>query len=327
MIIRHGGYGDAIQATSVIPYLQKDGYLIDWYGNDRAWEIIKADPRINKFIHHEDGSVPINKLEDHWQKIADEGKYDKVINLTGTVENELLFAYPQPMYFKPIGIRRFAANKNYFDAHVERAGYKPNKPRPSLCLSQEEKQKGKAWRRKHKNKFVILWAMAGTSVHKVYRYFETVTRRFLETHPDAELVTVGDYPTKLLTYAHPRVTNTMFWEMPFRDSLILAKYADLVAGPETGVLNAAAGFGSRTLCLLSHSSKRNLTLYWPNDYSLQAPVWCSPCHLLHKYAFIWRHKCQVGNLDTPRCCEHGPGDVLENMERAYDNWKKAGKAA
>lgn len=322
MIIRHGAIGDAIMATAVIPYLRQEKYEIDFYTNERGREVVKHDPRIQNIIIH-DENIAIEDLFEHWQKVGE--PYDKVVNFHDLMENRVLFAYPQPEYFWPVRKRReLVGNKNYIDLHIERAGYKPQlgMRAPSLCLSKEETMKGKAWQRKHKNHFKVVWALAGSSIHKVWRYFEPCAREFLARHKDAWIFTVGDYSCKLLTFAHERVQNTMFWEMPFRDTMILTKYADLVVGPETGTIIAAGAFGTPVLCLLTHSSKYQVTGTFKNDYSVQAPTWCSPCHLLHKFAHIWRHVCQVGtNPDLPRCCEHGLGDVLEKMEQAYGLWK------
>ena len=324
--IRHGAFGDAIMATAVIPYLEKDGYDIDFYTNTKGEMIIKYDPRISRIILH-DESIPVEDLPEHWKRIGD--GYDKVVNLHNLIENNMLFTYPQPEYFFSVRKRReLVGDRNYTDLHIEKAGYKPETGSrlSSLCFSAEEKARGRSWARKHKRHFKIVWALAGSSVHKVWRYFEPCAREFLARHEDVWIFTVGEYASKLLTFKHKRVQNTMFWNMSFRDAMLLTKYADLVISPETGIINAAGAFRTPKICLLTHSGKANLTKHYKNDYSLQAPVWCSPCHLIHKFTYIWRHVCPVGtNPDIPQCCEHGMGDVLERMEAVYNGKKKGGK--
>ena len=241
IVIRHGALGDSIMASCAFPVIAKDGYKIDYYTNDKGKMVLKANPYVDRFIIHND-SVPLGEeLEKEWQRVS--VGYDKVVNFTGSMENELLFAYPQSKYFWPIERRRKYVNgRNYFDHHLKMAGYEPQPVLPELYLSKREKQKARKWREKYKNKFVVLWCLAGSSHHKIYRYFESVMREFLNRHGNAYLVTVGEYSTKLLTFDHPRAVNTMFWEMPFRDTIILSKHADLIIGPETGTMACAAAF-------------------------------------------------------------------------------------
>jgi ADP-heptose:LPS heptosyltransferase len=324
LVIRHGALGDAIMASVVLPYIHEDGYEITFMTNDRGRTVLENNPYIKHWIMHEDGSVPMSKLEDYWKNKG--SKFDKVVNLTGVVENDLLFAYPQDKYFKTVRQRRaIVGNKNYYDAHIERAGYKPDNVRNAeIYFSKAEKQKGKKWRNKHKKKFRIVWSMAGSSIHKVYRYYENVAREFLARHPDAMIFTTGDYPTKLLTFEHPQIQNTMCLEISFREAMILARYSHMVIGPETGLLGAMSNFPMKKVCLLTHSGKDQLTKYWKNTMGIQAPCWCSPCHLLFKYRNIWQRHCQVNDthsIPTPVCTEHGAGEILDIMEDTYNEFR------
>ena len=113
------------------------------------------------------------ELDAEWEKQS-EG-YDKVVNLTGSMENELLFAYHQPLYSKTLRERREYVNgRNYFDYHLEKAGYTPNgnSVLPEIYFSKAERNKAKSLRNKHKGLFIITWALTGSAIHKIYRYFE-----------------------------------------------------------------------------------------------------------------------------------------------------------
>ena len=95
---------------------------------------------------------------------------------------------------------------------------------------------------------------------------------------------VGDVACQILEFGwekEPRVIR-LSGEMGIRDTLALAKVADVVVGCETGVLNAVAFEENRKVCLLSHSSRENLTKHWKNTFSM-APkgLSCYPCHRLH----------------------------------------------
>ena len=313
-------------ASCILPHLHKE-FDIHFYGNPRAKEVLKANPHISKWIMHEDDSVPLTEIEEHWVKIG--RGYDKVVNCTSIVENELLFSYPQNAYFWPLEKRRRkSSRKNYYDEHLIRAEINPVglRPMPDIYFIKSEIQKRNKWEAKHQDKFKIVWALVGSSIHKAYRYFETVALTFLRMHPDAVLFTVGDYMTKLLTFDHPRCYNTMMigpHGISFREAMLLTSRADVVIGPETGIINAAAAFDRNIICLLSHSSPKNLTWHWDNTLSLQAHCYCSPCHLLHRFKEIWRLKCQVSDLGFPRCCDHGPGYVLDGLEASYDKFKRS----
>jgi ADP-heptose:LPS heptosyltransferase len=67
-----------------------------------------------------------------------------------------------------------------------------------------------------------------------------------------------------------------------RESLSMIAQSDLVIGPETGVLNAAAFDPMPKIITLSHSSVENLTRDWVNTISLTSKnTSCYPCHTLH----------------------------------------------
>jgi hypothetical protein len=53
-----------------------------------------------------------------------------------------------------------------------------------------------------------------------------------------------------------------------RETMAFLDQADLVIGPETGVLNAVACADVPKVCFLSHSSVKNLTRDWVNCTSL-----------------------------------------------------------
>ena len=340
LVIRHAALGDGLQASCILPYLHRDGYEIDFLANERCRNVLENNPYISKFINHEDhwDEDDDESLGDYWDRMG-EG-YDKVVNCTGIVENEMLFVYPSDEYFLTMRQRRkLVEGKNYYDQHLKRAGYEPDKdnpPKMEIYFSKEEKRRGKWWKKRHKNEFKIMWSLTGSSNHKVYRYFEPLAREFLDTHGDAYIYTNGDYASKLLTFQHPRVKNLMFMEdFSFRDAMLLTKQCDLVIGPETGLLMAAGAWKIPKILLLSHSGPEQVTKYWDNVYPLLAPCWCSPCYILWKYKYIWQHICQIDDtiqengrsnyypdFATPKCTEHGQDDIKQIMEKIYVDWKK-----
>jgi ADP-heptose:LPS heptosyltransferase len=314
----NGALGDGIIASSLLPYLAKDGYRITINASQNVLDMLRYNPYVYDTMPHVDGSIDSENLDEHWANV---GKgFDKVVNLTGTMENNYIFAFPQPEYYKCLAWKRKQSKGvNWYDNQITKAGYKPNRPLGELYFSQEEKRIAKEFRRKHKKAFIILWALFGSSVQKVYRYFEIVARRVLDEFKDSIIIPTANYQGKLLTFEHERVINLPQLEKSFRYSAALAKYADLVLGPETGLLNAAGCFKTPKICFLTHSSKQNLTKHWYNDYSIQADTYCSPCYLLHKYRGIWRNHCQLNDLGYPKCTESpAPGVLIDTIRRVYN---------
>jgi hypothetical protein len=107
----------------------------------------------------------------------------------------------------------------------------------------------------------------------------------------------------------------------------MALRADVVIGPETGVLNAVAFEGNFKVCMLSHSSKENLTKHWLRTATIEpdASVKCYPCHRLH-YS---RQYCHEEELSGAALCSASidPADVYLSVLEAYQTWRERRKEA
>lgn len=336
LLIRHGAWGDAIQAACTFPYFRDDGYEITFYGNDRAWEVLQGHPDIAEWKTFVDDQIPIPELESHYEEIG--AAYDKTVVFTGTIENELLFGLGQNEYELSHEERRLIANnRNYYDAHVIRAGYEPDKPNTRLHFNRVERKQGERFRRSYKkrDRIIIVWALSGSAIHKQYRYFEQVVRAFCQKHQNVRFITVGDYPSRLVTFDHPQVDNSLIEkQVPFRQTLLTCKYADIVIGPETGTLMGAGAFDDVSkIVLMSHSGPDQIIKHWENAEALVPPCNCSPCHLLFKYTDIYKEKCDlytiefdkadaaklgVDSFQFPCCTAHDPVQALDALERAYE---------
>ena len=161
---------------------------------------------------------------------------------------------------------------------------------------------------------MILWSLAGSSVHKAWPWSEIVVCWLLQK-TNAKIVLVGGPECQLLEYAiarslcdvllgTPQAENEMklsemllalkeyfggqnrlicqsgAWEM--RESMALTRHVDIVVGPETGLLNACGFEETPKVCILSHSTVENLTKHWRNTIALiPTGVDCYPCHRMH----------------------------------------------
>lgn len=280
LVIRYGAIGDAIMITPVLRLLKQDGYHVTLHCQDYGKDVYDNNPYIDEFMVHVRGSVPIEKLRAYWDQLG--VGYDRVVNLSGVIEEGLLKAPWQEEYTWSKEKRHALCNHNYYDATTAAAGYPEAKgEQGELFFSQQERSWALEQIRRMNNKFVILWSLSGSSFHKVYHKADEVAVRFLENHPnECKIVTIGDDLCRLLEWDHPDTKKRAgIWGV--RKSLVMANYANLVVGTETGFLVAAGTSSVPKIILLSHASEENLTKYWLNCIPLHSSAECHPCHKLH----------------------------------------------
>lgn len=320
LVIRYGALGDAIWVTPILKQLKKDGYYVVMNCTDYSAQVYKNNPNIDEFIiHHRGTDIPYNDLPHYWEQISKH--FEKVINLTQSVEGVLVKCEGSDEYDWPHEKRHAECNVNYQDRTMEIAGY-PNMKGclPELHFTDIEEQLARNFSDFHKDKFTILWGMSGSAFNKTYPWAEYVANEFLHTHQhDTEMITVGDEECRILEWQHPNTINKAgVWTV--RQSFIMTKYADLVIGPDTGLLNAASCFDTPKIVLLSTVSEENLTKYWKNVTPLYADdCECHPCHKL-----IYSNSCPRGTIRgvAPKCMEHlKPEVIIEAIEKYYQAWK------
>ena len=303
-------------ATPVFRQLKKDSYYVV-LNCHKGSTVISFNPNIDALIEQKPNEVPIEKLWEYWKEL---GKgFDKVVNLTGSIEEALLKREGTLEFNLPQNMRHELCNKNYIDHTMELAGYPDIKgAKTELFFSKSEHEWAKKYIRNLKGKFLILWSLAGSSYHKIWAYTEFVACEFLDAHPNSHIITVGDIGCSLLEWQHPR-TWSRSGKLTIRQSMILTQYVDLVIGTETGLLNAAGSYDTPKIILLSHSSEENLTKYWQNVEAVHGNVSCYPCHQLH----FSKTSCKLNSATkTPLCMTMiRPEQVLLRMEHFYKQKK------
>jgi len=299
--------------SPIFRLLKEEGYHTTAYLSENCITVLKMNPYIDELKHHVKGTVKPEELGDHIKKIS-EG-FDRVINLSESIEVALLKPEGYDEFLWPKDKRHEQCNKNYYDYTLEKSGIDEKGLNGELYFTKNEHRKVKKKLMKYKDKYIVLWSLSGSAYHKVYPYAEYVACEFLERHPDVVVITVGDTACTLLEWEHPRTINKSDkWNI--REVMLMTKYVDMVIGTETGILNASGCYNTDKVVLLSHSSKENLTKYWKNCISLNAETPCYPCHQLH-YKL---ESCPLGDLYAPRCVEDlKPIEVLNAMESVYVN--------
>ena len=315
-VVRYGAYGDALWCSPVFEQLKKDGYYVIFNCTKRCYEIQKRNPNVDCYWLQEDEEVGNKDLGPYWDGLK--GKVDRFIQLSGSVEGNLLKTPDQPDYHLPKDVRHGYCNRNYQDETMSWAGYPEEKGRlPSFYLNKKEEDWAQKFRQGHPG-FLVVYSLTGSSLHKTYPYADAAIQAILAGLEDATVVCVGEPGVKNIIDPHPRLID-ICGDIGIRKAMALTKIADVVIGPETAIINAASCYETPKIVLLSHSSEENLTKYWKNCHPIVPPVKCYPCHQLH----YDKNSCPIEEqTQFPVCVAllH-PGLILEKVEKIYDAWK------
>ena len=316
-IVRYGGYGDQIQASSILPELKRQGWHITFMTTPQGKDILEHDPHVDAWILQDKDQVPNVELSAYWS--VWQKKFIRFINLSESIEGTLLAIPGRANHGWPDEVRQKELNHNYgeWTAALSRVPYRSE---GKFYPSKEETEWAKAYL--GDGAFHIVWVLSGSSVHKFYPNMDQVIGRVLNEAGNVHITFVGDYACKLLEsgWEKHKQISCKSGELTIRQSLSLAKYADCVVGPETGVLNSVAFETNAKVILLSHSSHENLTKHWINTAVLVPSVPCYPCHRLH----YGREFCPEDKPTGASICAVSipPEHVSSYILNAVDRWKK-----
>lgn len=290
LLVRYGAFGDQIVASSVLPLLKQQGWYVVYNTSPKGKDIVADDPHIDEFLIQDENQVRNEDLSEFHAFLGRE-RYGRVINLCESVEASLLALPGRSNDSWEHAVRHKLMNVNY----LERTHDIANVPwifSPRFYPNEGEiaslKKQIATWPRP-----IILWVLAGSTAHKLWPYLPQAITRVLYKHPTATIVFAGEERFRSIADLISGQTRQYFGDAkdrlidtvghwPIRGTMTLAKYADLVVGPETGVLNAVCMEDVPKVILLSHSSEENLTKHWVNTTAIlpkQTP--CYPCHRLH----------------------------------------------
>lgn len=343
-VSRFGGFGDMLMMSNILPQLKREGYHVTVNTTPKGMAIVEHDPNIDAFLIQDDNQVPNHELPAFWDAIS--RRYSKFIQLSESVEGTLLAIPGRANHMWPHRVRHMELNRNYLEwtsqlaelpYHSDAKFYPTTREvaqeasflgsiRANMVPKGDEILIGQA----PPDVFFIMWALAGSSMHKFYPHMDAVIARVLMEMPEAVVILAGDEPCQLLEAGwelEPRVYR-MSGKQQIRETLTLATMVDCVVGPETGVLNAVAFEENAKVVLLSHSSIENLTKHWTNVASLSAPFdpdnrVCNnqACHRLHYGSAFC-----VEDKDTgAAACQVAipPVWVFGAIENAYRAWKES----
>jgi ADP-heptose:LPS heptosyltransferase/predicted SAM-dependent methyltransferase len=292
LVVRFGAIGDLLQASSILPGLKKQGYHVTWLGHANTAPVLWHNPNIDEWCLHDQDQVPNRELGHYWKSL--EERYDRIINLCESVEGGLLQMPGKLQHaYSDEARRRTFGNINYLDRTADIADVE--KP---LSVKHYVTEDEKEWALKEKSRWeapVVIWCLTGTSNHKTYPFVDTILKWIAEKTPAVVYLYGDKFVAKALQDAvmeclkRNEVDTSRIMPMcglwSIRESLAFAQIADIIIGPETGIMNAVGHEKDvAKIIYLSHSSHENLTRDWKNSVVLtpdRASTPCYPCHRLH----------------------------------------------
>ena len=292
LIIRYGAIGDMLQTALLLPELKKQGYHITINCKPESRDILLHDPNVDEWLLQKRDFVPNELLLPYWRSL--ETRYDKVINLSESIEGTLLGMPNRMLANYSHSVRdALVGNVNYIERMMLLAEVSEHSRTAFFSAECERYRINKLLRThdKKRTRPVVVFVMTGSSVHKTYPYMAEVIQ-WLAEKTNAIIYCVGDAGVSKTLQDNiviNRLSETargsvvpLCGDLSVRESLTLATLADCVVGPETGILNAVAYLASvAKVVFLSHSSHENLTKDWLNTKPLAGKSACYPCHLMH----------------------------------------------
>jgi ADP-heptose:LPS heptosyltransferase len=281
-IVRVGGNGDALWAASIAAHLHADGYRVTLFVSANGEQVLRHDPHIDHIVIVPAGMSEHDLIE-YWAVNAP--RFDKWINLIGSVEGRLLPHQSVHDFYLPHALRHKLNNHNYIDMVHAYAGFEAGTPSlQKFYPNADELAWAKQTRAELKGPMVLL-SPTGSGHFKAWPH----SQRFMELMADAGIYTVmvGDLkhlPDLDMVARHGiDYGHVVGMEWPLRLALAYALQADCVVATESVFANAVAYEPIPKVVMLSHSSNENLTRDWDNCIALEAPaaVSCHPCHRIH----------------------------------------------
>jgi ADP-heptose:LPS heptosyltransferase len=338
LITRFGAVGDHIHCTH-LPRLLKQKAGFDYVAveyNVKGKEAWKHNPFVDEHIHFDPniqlkGGWPESVYRKRWEEMLTLGGFEKHLMLQKSLEYGYIAMEDQAEYYRDSRYRREKfGGHNYYDQTSIFAGY------PEWCgivgdlyfTEQEENLVRGIYEERYKDKFVIIANLSGTSRHKLFYQADAIIRSFLAKHEDAICITMGDDDCKNhIEFTGDRIINRcgrrehgLYY--PFRQSMLMTKYCNLLIGAESGLMVAGTLLGAPTVQLMTAASIKNHGGDFVNDFSLQSPATCSPCHK-GPYDYIGCPKFEIAGEKYPVCVKFEAQVILNQMEKVYDRYTKA----
>lgn len=308
-LVRYGAFGDLLQCSSVAAGLKAQGYQVTLFTSPPGNDVIAHDPNIHDFYLQDKDQVPNHLLGDFWA--YHRAKFDKWVNLSESVECTFLSVPGKTPHTWPPAARHRYMDHNYLEVQHEIAGV-PHVPNVRFYPTPAEREWASAERLRILRRGegpLIVWALAGSSVHKTWAGLDPTIASILLEFPAAQIVLVGGPDAQILEQgweAEPRV-HLRSGQWTIRQTMAFLEFIDVAIGPETGVMNAVSCLPCEKVVLLSHSTHQNLTRDWVNTAAIASVKTTCPgrgeneapaCHMMH---YTWEFCRQDPHTGTAQC--------------------------
>lgn len=242
--------------------------------------------------------------------------YDKVINLTNSIEYGAIAMEDQNIYYQSDRVRREAfGDINYYDIAIDMAGL-PKELRGTtgeMYFKDSEVKVIEDWVSKYKDRFKVLINLSGTSLHKIFINAKGVAEEIRRKYGDAVVILTGDKTCEPYDFSKEVGCISTVGKNSIRHVILLAKYMDCVIGCESGLMVASNMWETPTIQLLTAANHNNHPKYAQNDYSMQSNIRCSPCHK-GPYKYLG---CPKTN-NYPACIYGFPtADIMKRVDHIY----------
>jgi predicted SAM-dependent methyltransferase/ADP-heptose:LPS heptosyltransferase len=284
-IVRVGGHGDALWASSPAALFKEQGYHVTVYCAWTGAQVLAADPHIDEIVEVPDGVLDDDDLLGYWAHCA--RKHDRFVNLIGSVERRSLVHAEDPMFFQSHAVRHKFCNLNYLET-VHDYCELPHDFRQKYYPTDAERAQARALRAelvKAGPGPVVVLNPGGSGAPKWWPH----AQQLMQILADAGVYTVligrllDDTLEPIEPWAH-----VVGMEWPIRGALAFALEADAVIGTESMVVNAVAMEPMLKVVTMSHSSAENLTKHWHHTVAIEpAGVACHPCHRVHPDSLLF----------------------------------------
>lgn len=274
-IVRVGGHGDALWASSPAWHLKRMGYHVTLYTAHTGASVLECDPNIDRIISLPNNAMSDEDLRLYWCHEAP--KYQRFHNLIGSVEKTLLWHDSDDQYWLPHALRHKLGNANYLD-RVHIYCDVPIAPKQQRFYAAPHEA---AWARQMRGSLpgpLVVIAPAGSGAVKYWPH----AQRLMQILADRGVysVVLGDVRDGNVVGIEP-YGSVVGMDWPVRHACAFAQVADAVVGTESLLVNAVAFEAMLKVVTLSHSSAENLTRDWVNTVAIEPTIACHPCHRIH----------------------------------------------